>query len=36
MDFKVGGQRFYAMVSPEGEEHYSIEKLTSNNPKNQS
>lgn len=21
MDFKVGGRRFYAMVSPEGQEH---------------
>jgi uncharacterized protein YndB with AHSA1/START domain len=33
MDFKVGGQRFYAMVSPEGQEHYSIEKFTSITPK---
>lgn len=33
MDFKVGGRRFYAMVSPEGQEHYSIEKYTSINPK---
>lgn len=33
MDFKVGGQRFYAMVSPEGQEHYSIEHYTSINPK---
>ncbi|RYY11339.1 MAG: SRPBCC domain-containing protein, partial [Chitinophagaceae bacterium] len=22
MDFKVGGRRFYAMVGPEGEEHW--------------
>ena len=29
MDFKVGGRRFYAMVSPEGQEHWSIEKYTS-------
>ena len=33
MDFKVGGRRFYAMVSPEGQEHYSIEKFTSITPK---
>jgi len=33
MDFKVGGHRFYAMVSPEGQEHCSIEKYTSINPK---
>jgi uncharacterized protein YndB with AHSA1/START domain len=33
MDFKVGGQRFYAMVSPEGQEHYSIQKFTSITPK---
>lgn len=29
MDFKVGGRRFYAMVSPEGQEHYAIQKYTS-------
>lgn len=33
MDLKVGGQRFYAMVGPEGEEHWSIEKYTAINPK---
>lgn len=33
MNFKVGGQRFYAMVSPEGQEHYSIEHYTAINPK---
>ena len=33
MDFKVGGRRFYAMVSPEGQEHWSIEKYTSISPK---
>jgi uncharacterized protein YndB with AHSA1/START domain len=33
MDFKVGGRRFYAMVGPEGQEHYSIEKFTSITPK---
>ena len=33
MDFKVGGRRFYAMVGPHGEEHYSVEKYTSISPK---
>lgn len=33
MDFKVGGRRFYAMVSPEGQEHYVIQKYTSITPK---
>ncbi|HWY36981.1 MAG TPA: SRPBCC domain-containing protein [Bacteroidia bacterium] len=33
MDFKVGGRRFYAMVGPEGQEHYSIQKFTSISPK---
>jgi len=33
MDFKVGGQRFYAMVSPEGEERWGIQKYTSITPK---
>ena len=33
MDFKVGGQRFYAMVSPEGHERWSIQKYTSISPK---
>jgi uncharacterized glyoxalase superfamily protein PhnB/uncharacterized protein YndB with AHSA1/START domain len=33
MDFKVGGRRFYAMVSPEGQEHWSVQKFTSINPK---
>src|SRR3954464_11713255 len=32
MDFKVGGRRFYAMVSPEGQEHWSIQDFTSINP----
>jgi len=29
MDFKVGGRRFYAMVSPEGQEHWSVQNFTS-------
>ena len=33
MDFKVGGQRFYAMVSPEGHERWAIQKYTSISPK---
>ncbi|MVM36549.1 SRPBCC domain-containing protein [Spirosoma sp. HMF3257] len=33
MDFIVGGRRFYAMVSPEGQEHWSIQKYTSISPK---
>ena len=33
MDFKVGGSRFYAMVSPEGQEHWAIQKYTSISPK---
>ena len=33
MDFKVGGRRFYAMVSPEGQEHFSVQKYTSISPK---
>lgn len=33
MDFKVGGRRFYAMVSPEGHERWAIQKYTSITPK---
>ncbi|HXP49963.1 MAG TPA: SRPBCC domain-containing protein [Bacteroidia bacterium] len=33
MDFKVGGRRFFAMVSPEGKEHWSIQTFTSISPK---
>lgn len=33
MDFKVGGRRFYAMVSPEGKESWAIQKYTSISPK---
>ncbi len=28
MDFRVGGRRFYAMVSPEGKEHWSVQVFT--------
>ena len=33
MNFEPGGRRFYAMVSPEGQEHWSIQKYTSIDPK---
>lgn len=33
MDFKVGGRRFYAMVSPEGQENWQVQKYTSISPK---
>ena len=33
MNFEVGGRRFYAMVSPEGQEHWSIQTFTSISPK---
>ena len=33
MNFEVGGRRFYAMVSPEGQEHWSLQKYTSISPK---
>src|SRR5690349_605629 len=33
MDFKVGGRRFYAMVSPEGDERWLIQRYTSISPK---
>ena len=33
MDFKVGGRRFYAMVSPEGQARWAIQKYTSISPK---
>lgn len=33
MDFEVGGRRFYAMVSPDGQERWSVQKYTSITPK---
>lgn len=33
MEFKVGGRRFYAMVSPEGQENWQIQQYTSITPK---
>ena len=32
MDFRVGGRRFYKMVSPEGQEHYSVQDFTAISP----
>ena len=31
--FKVGGKRFYAMISPEGQERWAIQEYTSITPK---
>ncbi len=33
MDFKVGGKRFYAMVSPDGQERWAIQEYKSITPK---
>ena len=33
MNFEVGGRRFYAMVSPEGQKNWSIQKYSSISPK---
>jgi uncharacterized protein YndB with AHSA1/START domain len=33
MEFKPGGRRLYAMVGPEGEEHWAIQDFTSVTPK---
>jgi|SRR6185437_5611355 len=32
-EFKVGGKRFYAMITPEGQERWSIQEYTSITPK---
>ena len=32
-DFKVGGKRFYAMITPEGQERWAIQTYTSITPK---
>src|SRR6476620_1567716 len=34
MEFREGGRRFYAMVSPEGQERWAVQKYTSITPKN--
>ena len=33
MEFREGGRRFYAMVSPEGDERWAVQKYTSISPK---
>jgi uncharacterized protein YndB with AHSA1/START domain len=33
MNFEVGGKRFYAMISPDGKEMWSLQKYTSITPK---
>ena len=33
MNFEEGGRRFYAMVSPEGQEHWALQKYISISPK---
>lgn len=33
MEFKEGGRRFYAMVSPEGQERWAVQQYTSITPK---
>src|SRR5574338_423294 len=33
MNFEVGGKRFYAMISPEGEERWAIQEYTAITPK---
>jgi uncharacterized protein YndB with AHSA1/START domain len=33
MNFEVGGRRFYAMVSPEGDERWAVQKYSSITPK---
>jgi uncharacterized protein YndB with AHSA1/START domain len=33
MNFEVGGRRFYAMVGPEGQEMWAVQKYTSITPK---
>jgi uncharacterized protein YndB with AHSA1/START domain len=33
MDFRVGGRRFYAMISPEGHERWAIQRYISISPK---
>ena len=32
-DFRVGGKRFYAMISPQGEERWALQEYTSITPK---
>src|SRR4051812_47019833 len=32
MNFELGGRRFYAMVGPEGQEHWAVQEFTSISP----
>src|ERR1041385_588038 len=32
-DFRVGGKRFYAMISPEGQQRWALQEYTSITPK---
>ncbi len=32
MNFEVGGRRFYAMISPDGQERWSVQEYTSISP----
>jgi uncharacterized protein YndB with AHSA1/START domain len=34
MNFEVGGARFYAMISPDGQERWALQRYTSITPKN--
>jgi uncharacterized protein YndB with AHSA1/START domain len=33
MDFRVGGRRFYKMISPEGQEHFAVQDFIAISPK---
>lgn len=33
MNFEVGGRRFYAMITPEGQEYWAVQEYTSITPK---
>src|ERR1700760_2625234 len=33
MDFKVGGRRFYAMITPDGQERWTVQEYTSITPR---
>ena len=35
MDFRVGGRRFYAMVMPDGQRRWAVQKYTSITPKSE-
>jgi uncharacterized protein YndB with AHSA1/START domain len=35
MNFEVGGRRFYAMISPDGQERWAVQEFTIHHPENQ-